>query len=593
MVTRAPPSTSTSVGWRVRQVARAERAHTARAILTQATAQSSSLTERIFEDVRQRNAAKQAGGAGGATTYAALQRLDQAWHSMRHSPSGSNVPEFVTESRSPLPSSAEFDVIICGGTLGIFLATALQLGGVKVAVLERGKLAGRAQEWNIARSELQQLIDLGVMTADEVEAAIAIEWHDVRMGFKGGPDVWTSDVLNLGVSPAKLIETVKQRFEAAGGTIIDEQAAGGAVVHPDGVALRLPDAGPDERSQATCRLLLDCMGHASPIVRQVRRGEKPDGVCCVVGTLASGFPEEANTTSDLIYTNSGICGSPDDASSNIQYFWEAFPAGAGPTHRTTYLFSYLDAEPSRPSLESMLEDYWQLMPEYQAVPLEQLQVERILFGFFPTFRASPLPPGFDRVMQVGDASGIQSPLSFGGFGALTRHLERLTEAITGALKADALDRGSLARINGYNPGLSSAWMLQRAMSVRVNENIDRDQINRMLSANFNSMAAKGDDFMKPFLQDVIQCGPFAQTVIGQVRSDPAMVPALLKHVGPVAMADWIKHFSALFAYDTAWKVVKPFAAQLLKAKEGDPKELFKTQQWLRSLQYGSGNDHHG
>lgn len=67
-------------------------------------------------------------------------------------------------------------------------------------------------------------------------------------------------------------------------------------------------------------------------------------------------------------------------------------------------------------------------------------------------------------------------------------------------QADALDKESIARINGYNPGLSSAWMLQRAMSVRVNEDLARDQINRMLSANFNAMADKGDDFMRPFLQ---------------------------------------------------------------------------------------------
>ena len=82
----------------------------------------------------------------------------------------------------------------------------------------------------------------------------------------------------------------------------------------------------------------------------------------------------------------------------------------------------------------MLEDYWQLMPQYQGVPLDALTVERVLFGFFPTFRQSPLPPGFNRVMQVGDASGIQSPLSFGGFGALTRHLDRLCGAVTGALE---------------------------------------------------------------------------------------------------------------------------------------------------------------
>lgn len=29
-------------------------------------------------------------------------------------------------------------------------------------------------------------------------------------------------------------------------------------------------------------------------------------------------------------------------------------------------------------------------------------------------------------LQFGDASGIQSPVSFGGFGSLTRHLKRLS-----------------------------------------------------------------------------------------------------------------------------------------------------------------------
>ena len=40
----------------------------------------------------------------------------------------------------------------------------------------------------------------------------------------------------------------------------------------------------------------------------------------------------------------------------------------------------------RPSLLSCLEDYWRLMPEYQGVKLDDLEVQRILFGFFPTFR---------------------------------------------------------------------------------------------------------------------------------------------------------------------------------------------------------------
>ena len=50
---------------------------------------------------------------------------------------------------------------------------------------------------------------------------------------------------------------------------------------------------------------------------------------------------------------------------------QAFPAGSGPRDRTTYMFTYLDAHPSRPSLEALLRDYWELMPQYQV----RLQVE--------------------------------------------------------------------------------------------------------------------------------------------------------------------------------------------------------------------------
>jgi lycopene cyclase CruP len=57
-----------------------------------------------------------------------------------------------------LPSAPAFDVVVCGGTLGIFMATALQRKGFKVCVVERGPLKGRAQEWNISRKELQELV---------------------------------------------------------------------------------------------------------------------------------------------------------------------------------------------------------------------------------------------------------------------------------------------------------------------------------------------------------------------------------------------------------------------------------------------------
>lgn len=98
------------------------------------------------------------------------------------------------------------------------------------------------------------------------------------------------------------------------------------------------------RKAVTTGLLVDAMGNASPIVRQVRHGQTPEGVCLVVGTLSRGFDTAANTTSDVIFTDSDIEASAGDANGGrVQYFWEAFPAGSGPTDRTTYMFAYMDA----------------------------------------------------------------------------------------------------------------------------------------------------------------------------------------------------------------------------------------------------------
>eukprot|EP00899_Mesostigma_viride_P027534 jgi/Mesvir1/7966/Mv11876-RA.2 len=254
---------------------------------------------------------------------------------------------------------------------------------------------------------------------------------------------------------------------------------------PDGVALRVtspesskpsPGAAPagtpaskpgnapgGARHVIRARLALDAMGNFSPIVRQMRWGTKPEGVCCVVGTCARGFREDANRTGDIIYSNVDVTCAPNG--SELQYFWEAFPSGSGPTDRTTYLFAYLDAHPSRPSLEQLLDDYWRMLPAYQGVSIEELEVLRVLFGFFPSYKASPLPAGFDRILQIGDASGIQSPLSFGGFGSLTRHLARILAAVSDALEGDLLSRDHLGAINAYQPNLSSTWLYQRSMSV--------------------------------------------------------------------------------------------------------------------------------
>lgn len=48
----------------------------------------------------------------------------------------------------------------------------------------------------------------GLLSTDEVDECISIEFNPVRAGFHGSQEVWTRDVLNLGVKPDMLIAKV-------------------------------------------------------------------------------------------------------------------------------------------------------------------------------------------------------------------------------------------------------------------------------------------------------------------------------------------------------------------------------------------------
>ncbi|KAH7431156.1 hypothetical protein KP509_08G032900 [Ceratopteris richardii] len=472
-----------------------------------------------------------------------------------------------------------YDVIVCGGTLGIFVAAALSLKGFDVAVIEKGKLQGRVQDWNISRKELDELVKSGLLSYEDLQNVVSTEFNPNRCGFKGSLEVWVEDILNLGVSPFKLVEVIKTKFLKMGGVILEGSAVSKLKVFDDAVELLL-----DNNKTLYSRLVIDAMGNFSPIVQQIRCGQKPDGICLVVGTCARGF--QKNSTSDILYSTHP---SIPLGESNIQFFWEAFPAGSGPKDRTTYLFSYMDVNPQCPSLEEMLELYWDLLPEYQDVELNDLEILRVLFGIFPTYRSSPLQPSFDRVLQVGDASGIQSPVSFGGFGSITRHLERLTNGISESLEEDFLDKGNLALLNPYMPNLSASWLFQKAMSAKGSSTVADDFINTLLATNFGCMQKLGDPVIRPFLQDVIQFGPLAKTLGYVMISRPDILPAIFRQVGLQSILEWTIHFTLLGIYTILSTTAVPLL--LFWIPKMPKKAQFIWRRRIEAWKFGSGLDY--
>ena len=220
----------------------------------------------------------------------------------------------------------------------------------------------RTQEWNASRKECMNLVRAGLLSLEDLEEVIISEFNPNRVTFKGGEDVWVNDILNVGVAPDKLVEKMKGSFLAAGGEVRELCEFRSATVYDDLAVLKVKDAQPtkaaksegayledmvdvnkpnavpkDEsdgkksvgRDTITCLLMIDCMGHFSPVVKQLRKGAKPDSIVLVVGgCITEGVPE---------FTSSDILASFTDASQDMQFFWETFPAKEGTTMYASWL----------------------------------------------------------------------------------------------------------------------------------------------------------------------------------------------------------------------------------------------------------------
>lgn len=565
---------------------------------------------------------EESGGAGGSANIDGLIGLDKAWEKLRNggwrTPGVKVVSKHAGVKKEGVAmdgTSGIYDVAIAGGTLGIFYALALQKRGFNTCVIERGKVSGRPQEWNISGKEMDVFTRLGIFTKEEIDSITAIEFNPVRVGFKTDTsaeasaipkgesgyqfELYTKDVLNLGIAPNKLIAMTKQKYLEAGGTVLEQTSLNTIDIYDNIASLQVSCGSGDgaENREINARVVVDCMGNASPISKQIRGPVEPDGVCIVVGGCAKGFDPTNNTYSDLIYTDTPITyGMGEKKNTALQYFWEAFPTGSGADERTTYLFTYMDAKAPRPSVGDIYDAYWDLMPRYQGVDLQQLEFQRLLYGLFPTYRDSPLKSPYDRLLAVGDASGIQSPLSFGGFGSLTRHLDRVVSALEEALTVeneedkDVLLRAEqLSRVNGYQPNLSACWMFQRSMSCPVESKPGKDLIVGILSNSFSSMEKLGEPVMKPFLQDVLQFVPLLRTLTLAGAQDLLTPLKIVPHVGLAAMGDFFYHFFNMGMYTLYYRVL---GALLLRQAEdsSDAVTAWRLRRTVEGWKFGCGLD---
>jgi len=226
----------------------------------------------------------------------------------------------------------------------------------------------------------------------------------------------------------------------------------------------------------------------------------------------------------------------------------------------------MDADRRRPSLTHAIERYFAQLPSVEApgTRLSQLAIRRASFAVLPSYtKGAPLKPPADRVLQAGDAAGGSSPLSFGGFGAMLRHLPRLAAGVDDALACDDLSAPALARLAAYQPSLSANALFARAMRCGVGSvlpppgspskprpgaSLPGDHINRLLGAHFRVLAALGPGAVGTVVRERTQPALLGASMVGMGLVAPLTISRTLPTLGPGPLVAWFGHYLALVLY---------------------------------------------
>lgn len=465
--------------------------------------------------------------------------------------------KFSTESDPNLEQTKSFyDLIYVGGALGVIHAAAMAQLGYKVLLIERLPFGRMNREWNISRDEIQSLINIGLITPAELETIIAREYKDGFNKFfdSNNPSdlkaevLHTPTVLNVALESEKWLQMCGEKLLAAGGEIWDETEFVRADIFQNQgsehgrqeVIITLNDLKKQVQKRVSGRLLVDAMGTASPIAWQLNGGRAFDSVCPTVGAVVeSGFEPGVW---DSQYGD--VLNSHGDISRGRQLIWELFPAAN--EELTIYLFHYHEINPHNPgSLLEMYEDFFTILPEYRRCDLDKLVWKKPTFGYIPghfSVNSSDRTVAYDRIIAIGDAASLQSPLVFTGFGSLVRNLERLTTLLDTALKHDLLSWKHLNQIRAFQSNIAVTWMFSKGMMVPTGKFIPPERINSMLNTFFGLLASEPREIADNFIKDRFDWFTFNRLALKAARKNPALLPWIWELAGSKDLIRWLGNY---------------------------------------------------
>ncbi|MEI6063178.1 MAG: flavin-dependent dehydrogenase [Pseudanabaena sp. ELA748] len=491
-----------------------------------------------------------------------------------------------------------YDIVYLGGALGAIHAAMMAKLGYRVCLVERIPFGRMNREWNISRAEFQNLIDFGLFTKEEFESMITAEYVDGFNKFFDGNNpphlkakvLHTPTVLNIAIDTNRLLEVCSKKLYEYGAVICDRTEFEKVVISDKDAIVFAKNLETGTKIELKSRLVIDAMGSASTIAQQINAGQAFDSVCPTVGAVLEGFDKSVwdSQYGDVLFSHG-------DISRGRQLIWELFPAEKD--ELTIYLFHYHQVHPENAgSLLEMYEDFFAILPEYRRCDMEKLTWKKATFGYITghySLNEDSKKCAFDRILAIGDAASLQSPLVFTGFGSLVRNLPRLATLLDTALKHDLLSADDLSQINAYQSNIAVTWLFSKGMMVPTGMHLPPERVNSMLNTFFGLLADEPQSVSDRFIKDRLSWSMFNRLALIAAFKNPKLVLWILQMAGIWDLLKWLSSYGAFTRSSLTNAILGGWLPQLMRSSQpwlepANPRLWLRLLSWSYALNYSVG-----
>jgi lycopene cyclase CruA len=420
----------------------------------------------------------------------------------------------------------------------------------RVLVFDAHTVGKTHRDWNISDEELQEFIRAGLFTKEEIETAVAnryktgfVKFYDANSKIKT-PPLFMDNVLDVALEADKLLHLAVEKLKIKNAKIINNLRFIRAYSNKDKILVECENTANGKRRLFAAKLFVDSTGTNSPVSRQLNNGKSITHVCPTVGTAAKGF-KHGEGEKDVDFSVGEILVSTEDAADHRQLIWEGFAGNPVKDEYTTYLFFYDSVESKADkSLFKLFENYFEKLPDYKTKN-GSWHVVKPVFGYIPSVHHqgwnNVKKPAADRVLLVGDAAGLSSPLTFCGFGSHVRNLRKLTNLTEKALRENSFDEKNLSQINAYEPRV--AQMSSLAEFMRPMPNSNSSVVNETMNAVMMALSKLDARVSQEMFQDRIPFASFKKLLIKTAKLHPKVFKLMFEHLGTKGAFWWLANIA--------------------------------------------------